>query len=408
VPARPSLRRRLLLAFVLATLAPVALLSLLHARTYVKSVEGDRVDRLGEAAYAISLQLSGTIDEHRRGLLALARAFEVQRDLSPEKLLPALRETCAIYDGFRSMALADDQGAVLYAYVIEHPEGQALKKTSVSDRSYFQAAMRGDPWFVSDAFRARGLSSAPVAGISTSLRGPDGRRVVLVGALNLDSFARFEERYALLEGLRLLLLDRQGQVVYASAAWGLEALQDLGPSPLLAAARKSGVRPFDFVDRGLDLLVGQARSTDGWTVLVAQPRQVVHQGMVRYYWFTALVTLLGLLVTIPLAIRLAARVTVPLEQLAGSLRGFIRTGRAAPVDAPRRAPLEVKTLVRDLGEMTGRLGKVLSGLLPICASCKRIRDDRGQWNQLESYVHTRTAAEFHQSTCPDCAQRGAA
>ena len=94
MPARPSLRRRLLLAFVLATLAPVALLSLLHARTYVKSVEGDRVDRLGEAAYAISLQLSGTIDEHRRGLLALARAFEVQRDLSPEKLLPALRETC--------------------------------------------------------------------------------------------------------------------------------------------------------------------------------------------------------------------------------------------------------------------------------------------------------------------------
>lgn len=47
--------------------------------------------------------------------------------------------------------------------------------------------------------------------------------------------------------------------------------------------------------------------------------------------------------------------------------------------------------------------KSLSGLLPICASCKKIRDDRGYWQQLESYIATHSEADFSHSLCPDCA-----
>lgn len=46
--------------------------------------------------------------------------------------------------------------------------------------------------------------------------------------------------------------------------------------------------------------------------------------------------------------------------------------------------------------------KRLSGLLPICSSCKKIRDDRGYWNQIESYLEERSEAEFSHSICPDC------
>jgi ligand-binding sensor domain-containing protein len=46
--------------------------------------------------------------------------------------------------------------------------------------------------------------------------------------------------------------------------------------------------------------------------------------------------------------------------------------------------------------------KVLHGLLPICASCKKIRDDGGYWNQIESYVASHSQAEFSHSICPDC------
>ena len=49
--------------------------------------------------------------------------------------------------------------------------------------------------------------------------------------------------------------------------------------------------------------------------------------------------------------------------------------------------------------------KVLSGLLPICASCKRIRDDRGYWSQIEAYLSRHTEAEFSHGLCPECVTR---
>lgn len=49
--------------------------------------------------------------------------------------------------------------------------------------------------------------------------------------------------------------------------------------------------------------------------------------------------------------------------------------------------------------------KSLSGLLPLCAWCKKIRDDAGYWQQLEGYISTHTGAEFSHSMCPDCFNR---
>jgi hypothetical protein len=48
--------------------------------------------------------------------------------------------------------------------------------------------------------------------------------------------------------------------------------------------------------------------------------------------------------------------------------------------------------------------KVLSGLLPICSNCKKIRDDQGYWNQMEQYIREHSEAEFTHSLCPDCAK----
>ncbi len=49
--------------------------------------------------------------------------------------------------------------------------------------------------------------------------------------------------------------------------------------------------------------------------------------------------------------------------------------------------------------------KTLSGLLPICAQCKKIRDDRGYWNQVEVYIRDRSAASFTHSICPECSRK---
>lgn len=48
--------------------------------------------------------------------------------------------------------------------------------------------------------------------------------------------------------------------------------------------------------------------------------------------------------------------------------------------------------------------RTLKRLLPICAHCKKIRDDKGYWNQIESYIGEHSYAEFSHSICPDCAK----
>jgi len=48
--------------------------------------------------------------------------------------------------------------------------------------------------------------------------------------------------------------------------------------------------------------------------------------------------------------------------------------------------------------------RLLSGLLPICAWCKRVRDERDQWQPLEAYIHDHSEANFTHGMCPDCAR----
>jgi hypothetical protein len=49
--------------------------------------------------------------------------------------------------------------------------------------------------------------------------------------------------------------------------------------------------------------------------------------------------------------------------------------------------------------------KALKGFIPICASCKKIRDDKGYWNQLEKYISEHTDAQFSHGICPECANK---
>ncbi len=70
----------------------------------------------------------------------------------------------------------------------------------------------------------------------------------------------------------------------------------------------------------------------------------------------------------------------------------------------KQAEEEQGRLIRELQEALAKV-KTLSGLLPICASCKSIRDDKGYWQQIEAYVRQHSEAEFSHSLCPACAKK---
>jgi len=73
------------------------------------------------------------------------------------------------------------------------------------------------------------------------------------------------------------------------------------------------------------------------------------------------------------------------------------------IDQRVRAEQDREKLIQDLQEALSEV-KRLGGLLPICAHCKKIRDDRGYWNQVEIYIKDHSEAEFSHSICPDCAR----
>ncbi len=74
------------------------------------------------------------------------------------------------------------------------------------------------------------------------------------------------------------------------------------------------------------------------------------------------------------------------------------------ITARKEAEAEREKLIRELSSAINKV-KTLSGFVPICASCKKIRDDEGYWQQVEKYIADHSDAEFSHSICPDCQHR---
>ncbi|MBW2646716.1 MAG: PAS domain S-box protein, partial [Deltaproteobacteria bacterium] len=82
----------------------------------------------------------------------------------------------------------------------------------------------------------------------------------------------------------------------------------------------------------------------------------------------------------------------------GGLESFV------DISDRKRAEEEREKLIKELKDALREV-KTLSGLLPICASCKKIRDDKCYWNQIESYIRDHSEAEFSHSLCPECLKK---
>jgi PAS domain S-box-containing protein len=74
------------------------------------------------------------------------------------------------------------------------------------------------------------------------------------------------------------------------------------------------------------------------------------------------------------------------------------------ITARKEAEEERERLIRELQKALSEI-KTLSGMLPICANCKKIRDDKGYWNQIEVYISEHSEAEFSHGICPECKEK---
>lgn len=93
---------------------------------------------------------------------------------------------------------------------------------------------------------------------------------------------------------------------------------------------------------------------------------------------------------------------VPFFDTFGKLSGY----RGIDRDLTERKRMEAKqeNLIDELNAALNNVKK-LSGMLPICANCKNIRDDKGYWTRIESYIRDHSEATFSHGICPDCAKQ---
>jgi PAS domain-containing protein len=115
----------------------------------------------------------------------------------------------------------------------------------------------------------------------------------------------------------------------------------------------------------------------------------------------------------------SAELELPLSQGAGPARIILwsfsairREGAAAEfIIATGIDHTERRQLLEERDKLIGRLQqamaeiRTLSGLIPICANCKKIRDDDGFWHQVEEYISRHSLAEFSHGICPECVRK---
>jgi hypothetical protein len=70
----------------------------------------------------------------------------------------------------------------------------------------------------------------------------------------------------------------------------------------------------------------------------------------------------------------------------------------------KRTAMERERLISELQSAIAEV-QALNGLLPICANCKNIRDDRGYWTRVETYIEQRTDVSFSHGICPACVRQ---
>jgi PAS domain S-box-containing protein len=100
--------------------------------------------------------------------------------------------------------------------------------------------------------------------------------------------------------------------------------------------------------------------------------------------------------------RWVTTIKVPLRDAQGKIISTVSISR--DITERKKAEAEREKLITELQDALADV-KLLSGLVPICANCKKIRDDQGYWTQIESYIQDRSDAKFSHSICPDCAAK---
>jgi hypothetical protein len=191
---RPSIQALLVSGLTTLIVVPIVLLAGLNERVFEARLKFDALARLRSAAAGVRDRVDNNLLTHQRAIQSLVFAIENSRTEQPAELNRVLQNLHRQFPGFITMVAADRNGALVASNPLTRLEDrEPLPKANVSDREYFQAAIRSGQPFISDAFEGRGFGSDPIVAISAPVMDSSGKpRLVVEGSLNLKLFSDLE------------------------------------------------------------------------------------------------------------------------------------------------------------------------------------------------------------------------
>jgi len=372
------LRVRLILAGLLVVL--VAALFMLHAQFDLRVETLAR--RLAVSAELSAVQLATFLELHRDVVELLASEPQPVGHWDP-----ALEQARGRFAFFVSMMAVGSDGIVLAGTPDRSPDFPEFRwpGRDVNDRAYFTEAVASRQSVITNAFQGRGFGDRPLVAVSAPILDDDGEVAgVVQGSIDVADFSRLQAQALRKRGQSLLVLDRSGQVVYASDGLRLPPLRQVhldaqaGDGPL-------GLHelPSLFVD-GDDALYGAGQTGFGWQVLVLQPRQALNDELQRDALHLLVPGILALLAIMLAAHLLATRLARPLKALTEHLTQFAADPTPRELDDPD-APREIQAVASAYNALSAHLSRTFVQLRGALAEQAQLR------GALESTVAQREA-----------------
>jgi len=365
IPARrTTFRSRIAHAFVLATLIPLLLLSVVLEHFHTARLEQEARLRLAEACRSVAGRVDDHVRHHHVAIMDLATGFaELQ---TPERETARLTEFLDLYPGFVTVVYSDSQGTVLAGAPATTPEGRPLSelRASITDRLYFQKTMAAGRPIVSEVFLGRVLGKDPIVMLTAPVKSARGAiQGMVFGALKLSSFRRVEAESPALKDAAWVLLDEDKRVIFAGAGLPYKVMEVLAEPDMLAGIGNSNSENTFTVSRGRTSgdrrqsahLVGHARTRANWHVLVSYPMVLLRAQGGLYFLATGALILLAVMIATLCAKLFSANLTLPLERLVARVRTISTGGEIPEPVSLAGAPSEVEHLVRDFENMSVRL-----------------------------------------------------
>lgn len=446
--ARPAFRSVVFVTMVSLVAFPALLYLTAFVRQEVRRGEEDMI-RQSAGLDLVGRQMLQTWIEDRHQSIATLASLASQPNQRRKDLQRAVEAIRTAMPAFKRAGVLDVQADVIVFSPLVDALGHATLGRNFADRPYIPTLRETlSPW-VADVVMGRIGRPEPVISLVVPVvrNGRyDGYCIGIVDATQIQEVLAIIASSA---DARLTLLDRSGRVV-ASTRKDLAMMSAFVPPP--GERRPLGDRVWHLIPPARPGRAALQRWSESfliqesllspqlpWKLVVESPQAPLVSRLNRITIRGLGTLLLLILLTIALAHRLSRGFTAAIARLEEATRAFPgRLGEDPGTDLalPPSRIEETQHLNDRFRQMTGALRvsfrelndlkdtleqrvtlrtqelqtaldtiKTLHGIIPICASCKKIRDDQGSWNQLETYISEHTEADFSHGICPDCARK---